>query len=242
MKKSALLLLSFVLAGPVFPGGSLHAQERPKERDTRERIDADRAKENTDERLTGKDDKVGDEKTGPKDDRVTPKDDRPGMDGARESSEEKAKTSEELRAERADRLRENREAGKSWEGTTERTIAAREGVEPFREVTLESANGTRSRADMIYRDHNGKYVLIECKASDTADFTGNQREVFGSIRNGDQVTVRGDGMGEAGNGQRITISEVYVSRPDADGNVRLEPYQDKRSSNPGSRGDAGKSP
>jgi hypothetical protein len=243
-RRSILLWLSVALLIPAIPSRSLHAQdEKPKERETRDKRERER-KANENERLDRDGDKVTDrdEKLNAREDRVTDANERLTRDGDTKTREaerlrrddntlerdEKVKTPEE--SQMAERLKQNQEAGRQWESKTEKTIAEREGKDPYRQVTLESNDGTKSRADLIYQDHEGKYVLVECKASDTADFTRNQREVFGSIREGDQVTVRGNGLGEDANGRRVTISEIYVARPDENGNVRMEPYRDRNSS------------
>jgi hypothetical protein len=154
---------------------------------------------------------------------------QPKADVAPKETQSDAQAREEAsRQRKTEILQENQAKGKAWEARTGEYLKEGGKADPKDQVTIESRDGVRSRADYIYRDNEGRYVLVECKASEKADYTTNQREVFNSIRAGEEVTVRGNKMGpQAPDGSKIRIDRVYVARPDANGNVRMEAYQER---------------
>lgn len=228
-RKSTGWLLAALLAS--WAPSALYGQdERPRERDTREVRERDR-KQGENEKLRPGEDELrrGDDRV--KDnsaDRLSPESDKIVRD--------KNVSDEARRQEAKDRLQENKKNGDAWERKTDDYLRKERKVDAHDQVTIQSSDGTRSRADMIYRDpKTGEYVMVECKASDSAEFTSNQKKVFERINEGEKVTVRGEGMGPEMRDQQIKISRIEVSRPDPKtGDPKLEPYRsgDARATNP----------
>jgi hypothetical protein len=122
-------------------------------------------------------------------------------------------------------IRENKAKGDAWEDETERYLQEEQGKTTERRVTIESKDGKRSVADVMYEKSDGSYAVVEAKSSETASLTRNQDYVFNSISEGDRVTVRGPKLGERVQDKQITVSEIWVSRPGPNGEVRLERFE-----------------
>lgn len=81
-----------------------------------------------------------------------------------------------------------------------------------REVTIKTKNGARTRLDMLGRDADGKLSCIECKLSDTAPLTKNQKVAFPEIEESGAIVV---GKGKPGfpGGTEIPPTKVEIIRP-----------------------------
>jgi len=108
-------------------------------------------------------------------------------------------------------LEKNKVAGaafeeESYEGFSE------EMEESGQQVTIKTESGTRTRLDMIGRDANGDIACVECKASDTAPLTRNQKQAFPEI---EQSGGRIVGKGKPGfpGGTTIPPTRVEILRP-----------------------------
>lgn len=84
--------------------------------------------------------------------------------------------------------------------------------ESAQQVTVKTRSGTRTRLDMIGRDADGNVSCVECKASETAPLTRNQRQGFPEIEESGAVIV---GKGKPGfpGGTEIPPTRVEISRP-----------------------------
>lgn len=108
-------------------------------------------------------------------------------------------------------LEKNKAAGaafeeESYEGFSE------EMEESGQQVTIKTESGTRTRLDMIGRDANGDIACVECKASETAPLTRNQKRAFPEI---EQSGGRIVGKGKPGfpGGTTIPPTRVEILRP-----------------------------
>lgn len=108
-------------------------------------------------------------------------------------------------------LEKNKAAGaafeeESYEGFSE------EMEESGQQVTIKTESGTRTRLDMIGRDANGDIACVECKASETAPLTRNQKRAFPEI---EQSGGRIVGKGKPGfpGGTEIPPTRVEILRP-----------------------------
>ncbi|UUY07711.1 S-type pyocin domain-containing protein [Pseudomonas sp. J452] len=84
--------------------------------------------------------------------------------------------------------------------------------ETGREVTVKTKSGTRTRIDMVGREPDGTISCVECKSSDTAPLTPNQKVAFPEIEESGAVVV---GKGKPGfpGGTDIPPTKVDVVRP-----------------------------
>jgi hypothetical protein len=230
-RKSFWARVSFWLIAALFASLSpnanrLYAQEeKAPEHDSRVRREEER-KKNENGRLERDGDRnLGKDELNRKGDEIKRENDGLAKDGNKSLGKESAEDAK-IRERKGEQLKENGKKGAEWETKTDQYVRDHEKVDTRNQVTIQGPDGTRSRADIMYEKpgKKGEYVLVECKASDTAEYTKNQKEVFRQINEGDQVTVRGNGLGPEANGEKVRVSEIYVSRPDAKGDVRLERY------------------
>ncbi|MFL1515287.1 S-type pyocin domain-containing protein [Pseudomonas prosekii] len=108
-------------------------------------------------------------------------------------------------------LKKNKAAGDAFEEEAYGGFSD-EMEESGQQVTLKTASGTRTRLDMIGRDADGNINCVECKASDTAPLTRNQRRAFPEI---EQSGARIVGKGKPGfpGGTEIPPTRVEILRP-----------------------------
>ncbi len=111
----------------------------------------------------------------------------------------------------AELLAANRAAGAAMERTVGAGLEAG-NIENGAQVTLETKNALRTRMDFVTRDpQTGAIGCIECKASQTAPITPNQRLVHSEIaRSG--ATIVGAGKPGFPGGTKIPPTEVQVIR------------------------------
>ncbi len=79
-------------------------------------------------------------------------------------------------------------------------------------MTVKTQSGTRTRLDLMGRDANRKVVCTECKASESAPLTKNQKIAFPEIEELGGVVV---GKGKPGfpGWTKIPPTKVNVIRP-----------------------------
>lgn len=121
--------------------------------------------------------------------------------------------SEELTtaARKAAQLAANAEIGKAAEAALEAKLA-KSGVEVGSQITLETKSGVRVRPDFLTRDpETGAIGCIECKASDSAGLTINQRTGYPEIRTSG-ATVVGAGKPGFPGGTRLPPTDVEIVR------------------------------
>jgi len=110
----------------------------------------------------------------------------------------------------------NKAAGTAWELKLAANSAP--GTKSASQVTLkvQTPDGpVNIRIDELVKVSDGKYLVVEAKASATAGFTPNQTKALPLIGKGATVEVRGDNAIslKLRNGQTINIDEVLVVRP-----------------------------
>ncbi|PMQ05830.1 hypothetical protein PseAD21_28795 [Pseudomonas sp. AD21] len=108
-------------------------------------------------------------------------------------------------------LEKNKIAGAAFEEEAYSGFSE-EMEESGQQVTIKTEGGTRTRLDMIGRDANGDIACVECKASDTAPLTRNQKRAFPEI---EQSGGRIMGKGKPGfpGGTQIPPTRVEILRP-----------------------------
>lgn len=108
-------------------------------------------------------------------------------------------------------LEKNKEKGKAFEDQKERELRANT-PEVGREVTAKTKSGVRTRFDMLGRDADGNISCIECKSSETAPLTRNQKLAYPEIEESGAVVV---GKGKPGfpSGTVIPPTRVEIVRP-----------------------------
>lgn len=108
-------------------------------------------------------------------------------------------------------LEKNKEKGKAFEDVKYDEL--RETTpEVGREVTAKTKSGVRTRFDMLGRDADGNISCVECKSSDTAPLTRNQKLAYPEIEESGAVVV---GKGKPGfpGGTVIPPTRVEIVRP-----------------------------
>lgn len=108
-------------------------------------------------------------------------------------------------------LEKNKAAGAEFEDKIYDGFSE-EMEESGQQVTVKTESGTRTRLDMIGRDKNGDINCVECKASDTAPLTRNQKKAFPEIEQSGGTIV---GKGKPGfpGGTVIPPTRVDIVRP-----------------------------
>lgn len=108
-------------------------------------------------------------------------------------------------------LEKNKAAGAAFEEEAYKGFSE-EMEESGQQVTIKTESGTRTRLDMIGRDANGDIACVECKASETAPLTRNQKRAFPEI---EQSGGRIMGKGKPGfpGGTQIPPTRVEILRP-----------------------------
>jgi hypothetical protein len=108
-------------------------------------------------------------------------------------------------------LEKNKAAGAAFEEGAYSGFSE-EMEESGQQVTIKTESGTRTRLDMIGRDANGDIACVECKASETAPLTRNQKRAFPEI---EQSGGRIMGKGKPGfpGGTQIPPTRVEILRP-----------------------------
>lgn len=108
-------------------------------------------------------------------------------------------------------LEKNKAAGAAFEEEAYSGFSE-EMEESGQQVTIKTQSGTRTRLDMIGRDANGDIACVECKASETAPLTRNQKRAFPEI---EQSGGRIMGKGKPGfpGGTQIPPTRVEILRP-----------------------------
>ena len=115
--------------------------------------------------------------------------------------------------ERKQQIEKNRVAGEEYEQKVYDTVK-NEMPDVVKQITVKTDSGTRTRIDLIGTDKSGKIVCIECKASDTAPLTKNQKKAFPEISESG-ATIVGKGKDSFSGGTKIPPTNVIISRPDS---------------------------
>ena len=85
-------------------------------------------------------------------------------------------------------------------------------VTQAQQVTIKTDSNIKTRVDIIGKNKNGDIVCIECKSSQTAQLTKNQKKAFPEIEKSGGTIV---GKGKPGfeGGTKIPPTKVEVVRP-----------------------------
>lgn len=108
-------------------------------------------------------------------------------------------------------VQSNKAAGDAFEGKVVNDLKS-QGANVVQQVTVKTDSGVRTRIDIITKDANGNLECVECKASDTAPLTKNQKAAFPEIQQSG-ATVVGRGKPGIPGGTRIPPQTVKVVRP-----------------------------
>jgi len=114
---------------------------------------------------------------------------------------------------RASTLSANRARATAFEEQT-KTVLEAEGKEVAEQVTVKTADGTKTRLDLVTKDAQGNITCVECKSSSTAPLTPNQKKAFPQIQE-TGATVVGNKGASIGlpKGSQIPPSTVEIVRP-----------------------------
>ena len=109
-------------------------------------------------------------------------------------------------------LEKNKQKGKAFEEASYDEFSKTK-PDAVREVTVKTDSGVRTRIDMMGRDADGKISCVECKSSETAPLTRNQKLGFPEIEK-TGATVVGKGKPGFPGGTTIPPTRVDILRPD----------------------------
>ncbi|WP_426206750.1 S-type pyocin domain-containing protein [Pseudomonas sp. TWP3-1] len=110
-------------------------------------------------------------------------------------------------------LENNKKQGKAFEDTSYDKYSETR-PEAVREVTVKTDSGVKTRIDMMGRDTDGEISCIECKASETAPLTKNQKAAFPEIEK-TGATIVGKGKPGFPGGTKIPPTRIEILRPDS---------------------------
>ncbi|ORM45331.1 pyocin [Pseudomonas chlororaphis subsp. chlororaphis] len=109
-------------------------------------------------------------------------------------------------------LEKNRKQGKAFEDMSYDEYSKTK-PESAREVTVKTDSGVRTRIDMMGRNADGEISCVECKSSEIAPLTKNQKKAFPEIEK-TGATVVGKGKPGFPGGTTIPSTRVEIIRPD----------------------------
>lgn len=110
-------------------------------------------------------------------------------------------------------LENNKKQGKAFEDTSYDKYSETR-PEAAREVTVKTDSGVKTRIDMMGRDTDGEISCVECKSSETAPLTRNQKSAFPEIEN-TGGTIVGKGKPGFPGGTKIPPTRIEILRPDS---------------------------
>ncbi|WP_444997653.1 RHS repeat domain-containing protein [Aliikangiella sp. IMCC44359] len=107
----------------------------------------------------------------------------------------------------------NKLKGKEFEEKKAKEIKADpNNSDVAREITVKTKKGVKTRLDIVSKDTKGTIKCTECKSSDTAPLTKNQKKAFPEIAESG-ATVVGKGKPGFPGGTKIPPTKVEVVRP-----------------------------
>jgi hypothetical protein len=109
-------------------------------------------------------------------------------------------------------LENNKKQGKAFEDDSYGEYSKTK-PEAAREVTVKTDSGVKTRIDMMGRDTDGEISCVECKSSETAPLTKNQKAAFPEIEK-TGATIVGKGKPGFPGGTKIPPTRVEILRPD----------------------------
>ena len=127
-------------------------------------------------------------------------------------AESELSAAEQLAARRRAQLEVNKATGAAFEDQTANGLEQR-GASFGRQITLETQSGLQTRIDFLSRDPGEKRIrCMECKASETARETKNQKKAFKEIAESGAMIVGAGKPGYEG-GMQIPATRVEILRP-----------------------------
>ncbi|WP_110915626.1 hemagglutinin repeat-containing protein [Enterobacter roggenkampii] len=114
----------------------------------------------------------------------------------------------------ANQIRQNYDQGKAFEDSIYQKYS--QGMtDSAREVTIKTGSGVNVRVDIMTKDSSGNIFCVECKSSETAPLTPNQKIGYPEIENSGGVIM---GVGKPGfdGGTVIPPTKIDVIRPGKD--------------------------
>jgi RHS repeat-associated protein len=111
---------------------------------------------------------------------------------------------------KGEQVRANAEKGKAFEEAKASELRE-QGYDVSREVTVKSGSGTKTRIDIVAKK-DGQIRCIECKSSETAPLTPNQKTAHPEIGQ-TGGTVVGEGKPSVPGGTSIPPTPVEIHRP-----------------------------
>jgi len=108
-------------------------------------------------------------------------------------------------------LRQNRERGKAFENETIEELR-KDSTNIQQEVTVKTESGTKTRLDIVREKSDGTIECVECKSSETAPLTKNQKKAFPEIEK-TGASVVGKGKPGFEGGSSIPPTKVKIVRP-----------------------------
>ncbi|MEZ5692012.1 MAG: hypothetical protein R3D71_10175 [Rickettsiales bacterium] len=112
---------------------------------------------------------------------------------------------------RVQQLEENKKTARDFEKKVKNQVT-KEQTGVVEQVTMRAKNGVKTRVDLLGRDSDGKVKCTECKSSETAPLTKNQKLAFPDIEKNGAVIV---GKGKPGfeGGTVIPPTKIDIIRP-----------------------------
>ncbi|MGG4664585.1 VENN motif pre-toxin domain-containing protein [Providencia vermicola] len=107
---------------------------------------------------------------------------------------------------------QNSEKGKEFEQKHYEKYQ-QENITSQREITIKTESGTKVRVDMIGKDKNGVINCVECKSSQTAPLTDNQKIGYPDLEKNGGIIV-GEGKPGFEGGTKLPPTKVEIVRPE----------------------------
>ncbi|VUD51028.1 tRNA3(Ser)-specific nuclease WapA [Thalassocella blandensis] len=108
-------------------------------------------------------------------------------------------------------LEKNKQVGEAFEKQVKEQLEKTD-TDVAEQVTIKTKSGTKTRVDLVSKDKDGNIKCTECKSSETAPLTKNQKQAFPEIEESGG-TVVGKGKPEYPGGTEIPPTKVDVVRP-----------------------------
>ena len=109
-------------------------------------------------------------------------------------------------------VQQNSEKGKEFEQKHYEKYQ-QENITSQREITIKTESGTKVRVDMIGKDKNGVINCVECKSSQMAPLTDNQKIGYPDLEKNGGIIV-GEGKPGFEGGTKLPPTKVEIVRPE----------------------------
>ena len=109
-------------------------------------------------------------------------------------------------------LLKNKETGDAFERKVMEMIQLTQS-NVVQQITIKTKSGTRTRIDLMGRDKDGNIVCTECKSSETAPLTINQKRAFPEVKQTGAVVVGKGKSGFPGGTEIPSGTNIEIIRP-----------------------------